>query len=90
MNVIRLKDTMLMNKFVFLEKTVFFLVGPETYWVMCYISYSPELQNLVVHISVSVILFIYKSYIFNRMLLLHLCQQIINYIGVYEIIWFEI
>ena len=36
MNVLRLTETMLMNKVEFLEKTVFFLVRPETYWVMCY------------------------------------------------------
>ena len=36
MNVLNLKETMLMNKVEFLEKTVFFLVRPETYWVMCY------------------------------------------------------
>ena len=35
MNVLRLKETMLMNKVEFLQKTVFFLVRPETYWVMC-------------------------------------------------------
>ena len=28
---------MLMNKVEFLEKPVFFLVRPETYWVMCYV-----------------------------------------------------
>ena len=31
MNVLRLKETMLMNKVEFLKKTVFFLVGLETY-----------------------------------------------------------
>ena len=36
MNVSRLKETLLMNKIEFLEKTVFFLVRPETYWVMCW------------------------------------------------------
>ena len=36
MNLLRLKETMLMNKVEFIEKTLFFLVGPETYWVMCY------------------------------------------------------
>ena len=37
MNVLRLKETMFMNKVEFLEKNcVFFLVRPETYWVMCY------------------------------------------------------
>ena len=36
MNVLRLKETMLMNKVEFLKKAVFFLVRPETYWVMCY------------------------------------------------------
>ena len=36
MNVLRLNETMLMNKVEFLGKTVFFLVGPETYWVMSY------------------------------------------------------
>ena len=35
MNVLRLKETMLMNEVEFLEKTVFFLIRPETYWVMC-------------------------------------------------------
>ena len=35
MNVLYLKETMLMNKDEFLEKTVFFLIGPEIYWVMC-------------------------------------------------------
>ena len=30
MNALRLKETMLMNKIEFLEKTVFFLVIPET------------------------------------------------------------
>ena len=38
MNVLRLEETMLINKVEFLEKTVFFLVRPETYWVMCYAS----------------------------------------------------
>ena len=32
MNVLRLKGTMLTNKVKFLEKTVFFLVRPETYF----------------------------------------------------------
>ena len=36
MNLLRLKETMLMNKIAFLEKPVFFLVRPVTYWVMCY------------------------------------------------------
>ena len=31
MNVLGLKETMLMNKVEFFEKTVFFLVIPETY-----------------------------------------------------------
>ena len=31
MNVLRLKETMLMNKVEFLKKNVFFLVRPETY-----------------------------------------------------------
>ena len=31
MNVLRLQKSMLMNKIEFLEKTVFFLVRPETY-----------------------------------------------------------
>ena len=31
MNVLRLKETMLMNKVEFLEITVVFLVRPETY-----------------------------------------------------------
>ena len=31
MNLLRLKETMLMNKVEFLEKTEFFLVRPETY-----------------------------------------------------------
>ena len=31
MNVLRLKETMLMNKVEFLEKTVFFIVRGETY-----------------------------------------------------------
>ena len=31
MNVLRLNGTMLMNKVEFIEKTVFFLVRPETY-----------------------------------------------------------
>ena len=31
MNVLRLKETMLMNKVKFLEKTVFFGVRPEIY-----------------------------------------------------------
>ena len=31
MNVLRLKETMLMNKVEFLKKAVFFLVRPETY-----------------------------------------------------------
>ena len=31
MNVLRLKETMLMNEVEFLGKTVFFLVRPETY-----------------------------------------------------------
>ena len=31
MNVLRLKENMFMNKVEFLEKTVFFLVRPETY-----------------------------------------------------------
>ena len=31
MNVLRLKETMLMNKVEFLDKTVFLLVRPETY-----------------------------------------------------------
>ena len=34
MNVLRLKETTLMNEVEFLEKTVFFLVSPEAYWVM--------------------------------------------------------
>ena len=37
MNVLRLKETLLMNKVEFLEKTVFFLVKPKIYWVMCYV-----------------------------------------------------
>ena len=37
MNVLSLKETMLMNKVGFLEKTVPFLVRPETYWEMCYL-----------------------------------------------------
>ena len=36
MNVLRLKETMLMDKAKFLEKTVFLLFRRETYWVMCY------------------------------------------------------
>ena len=36
MNLLRLKETMFMNKVEFLEKTVFSLVRPQTYWVMCY------------------------------------------------------
>ena len=39
MNVLRLEETVLMNKVEFLEKSVFFLVTLETYWVMCYINY---------------------------------------------------
>ena len=35
MNVLRLKETILMNEVEFLEKTVFFLVRPGTYRVMC-------------------------------------------------------
>ena len=35
-NVLSLKETILMNKVEFLEKTVFFLVRLETYWVMYY------------------------------------------------------
>ena len=35
MNVLRLKETMLMNKVEFLKKTEFFLVRLETYSVMC-------------------------------------------------------
>ena len=31
MNVLRLEETMLINRVEFLEKTVFFLVRPETY-----------------------------------------------------------
>ena len=31
MNVLRLKETMLLNKVEFLEKTLFYLVRPETY-----------------------------------------------------------
>ena len=31
MNVLRLKETILMNKVEFLEKTVFFLVRPEAH-----------------------------------------------------------
>ena len=38
MNVLCLKETMFMNNVEFLEKTVFFLVRPETYLVMCYLS----------------------------------------------------
>ena len=38
MNVLRLKETMFMNKVEFLEKAVFYLVKPETYWVMCYVA----------------------------------------------------
>ena len=34
MHLSRLKETMLMNKVEFLVKTVFFLVRPETYWVV--------------------------------------------------------
>ena len=37
MHVLRLKETMLMNKAEFLEKTVFFLVRPETYWVVFWV-----------------------------------------------------
>ena len=36
MNVLRLKETMLMNEVEFLKEIVFFLVRSETYWVMCY------------------------------------------------------
>ena len=36
MNVLRLKETMLMNKVGFPEKPVFLLVRPKTYWVICY------------------------------------------------------
>ena len=59
MNVLRLKETMLKNKIEFLEKTVFFLVRPETYWGMCQgpnetIKVRPSWQNqnwtLVCHI----------------------------------------
>ena len=38
MNVLRLKETMLMNRVEFLQKTMFFLVRPETYWVVCYLN----------------------------------------------------
>ena len=44
MNVLGLKETMLINKFGFLEKTMFFLVRPETYRVMCY-THSLSLEN---------------------------------------------
>ena len=37
MNVLRLKKIMLINKVEFLEKTVFFLIRPETYQVMYHI-----------------------------------------------------
>ena len=36
MIVLRLKETMFMNKVEFIEKTVRLLVRPETYWMMCY------------------------------------------------------
>ena len=43
-----------MNKVEFLNKTVFFLVRPETYWVICYlaaftISYHVEVQLGLLH-----------------------------------------
>ena len=49
MNVLRLKETRLMNKVEFLEKTVFFFVRPESYWVMCYVQLTFEILLVFEH-----------------------------------------
>ena len=43
MNVLRLKETMLMNKVEFPKKTVFVVVRPETYGVVCYVRETPNM-----------------------------------------------